>query len=104
MIMAPRHHRASLHDQIIACLQSHGAQVDIVQEASSKRTEIALVAAGIGCALVPNAYVTVFQRDGVTYRTLRGKLPKIEMAAVWRPDNSNVLLDNLRRLTGKLAT
>jgi DNA-binding transcriptional LysR family regulator len=86
MIMAPRRNRPSLHDRILTCLQAAGASIQIVQEASSKRTEIALVAAGIGAALVPEAYVHVFKRPGVVYRPLVGDLPPIEMVAVWPHD------------------
>lgn len=86
MIMAPRRFRPALHDRILSCFQAAGANLNIVQEASSKRTEIALVAAGIGLALVPESYAHVFKRQGVAYRPIRGNLPSIEMGALWRSD------------------
>ena len=100
MIMAPRRHRPQLHDRILACFQIAGANVNIVQEASSKRTEIALVAAGIGLALVPEAYADVFRRSGVVYRPISGSLPAIEMAAIWRMDRLSPLC---ARLLSQLA-
>lgn len=95
LIMAPRRHRPLLHDRLLSTFQSAGASVNIVQEVSSKRTEIALVAAGIGLALVPEAYATVFRRQGVVYRRVRGNLPPIEMAAVWHPDRQTTLREHL---------
>lgn len=59
-----------------------------VQEASSKRTEVSLVAAGIGAALIPKSYSQIFHRDGVVYRPIRGELPAIEIVAIWSGDNT----------------
>lgn len=95
MIMAPRRHRPQLHDRLLSTFQAAGANINIVQEATSKRTEIALVAAGIGLALVPEAYANVFRRQGVVYRPIRGNLPSIEMAAVWHPDRMTPLAVHL---------
>lgn len=95
MIMAPRDLRPELHDSIIACLRHAGANVHIVQEAPSKRTELALVAAGIGHALVPKSYQECFPRADVSYVSLRGDLPEIEMLAVWDPERISPARDLL---------
>jgi DNA-binding transcriptional LysR family regulator len=99
MIMAPRHRRPLLHDRILSSFKSAGAVVNIVQEALSKRTEIALVAAGVGLALVPESYSRIFQRPNVVYRPLKGSLPEIELAAIWKEGRVSpacrILLDQL---------
>ncbi|XZE56889.1 LysR family transcriptional regulator [Planctomycetaceae bacterium SH139] len=102
MIMAPRELRRELHDDIFACLQRAGANIQIIQEATSKRTELALVAAGIGHALVPQSYQVCFPRSDVRYRPLKGELPMIEMLAVWNSQrvspSCGLLIDKLPEL------
>ncbi len=84
MIMAPRQNRPRLRDRIIACCREAGFEPRVVQEAVTKRTEVALVAAAVGIALVPASYRHVPQ-PGVVYRTLiKSTLPMVEVVAVWR--------------------
>jgi DNA-binding transcriptional LysR family regulator len=93
LIMAPRKMRPGLHDRLVACFQVAGFSPNIVQEAPSKRTEVALVAAGIGVALVPDSYSQLYHRNGVVYRQIKGELPTIEIAAIWKADNVSAALN-----------
>jgi DNA-binding transcriptional LysR family regulator len=93
LIMAPRKVRPALHDRLVACFQAAGFSPNIVQEAPSKRTEVSLVAAGIGVALVPESYSQLYHRNGVVYRQIKGELPTIEIVAIWRADNVSVALN-----------
>jgi DNA-binding transcriptional LysR family regulator len=91
-IMAARQARPALHDRIVACFQEAGFSPQIVQEAPSKRTEVSLVAAGIGVALIPESYARLYRRQGVVFRPIKGALPKIDIAAIWKDDNPNSVL------------
>jgi DNA-binding transcriptional LysR family regulator len=82
------------------CLR-HGFRPRVAQEANQTHTVVALVAAGIGVALVP----TSAQRmglAGVAYRPLREATPLSRTAVAWRrSDPSPVLaafLDVARRV------
>jgi len=93
LIMAPRKVRPALHDRLVACFQAAGFSPNIVQEAPSKRTEVSLVAAGIGVALIPESYSRLYHRNGVVYRQIKGELPTIEIVAIWKADNVSVALN-----------
>jgi DNA-binding transcriptional LysR family regulator len=82
LIMAPRKARPALHDRLVACFQEAGFSPTIVQEAPSKRTEVALTAAGIGVSLIPESYSLLYHRDGVVYRRIKWTLPPIEIVGI----------------------
>lgn len=64
------------------------------------QTVLGLVAAGIGIALVP-ASVAALNRAGVVLRRLDGAEHRVDVAAVWRPDNSSApLADMLAGVSG----
>ncbi|MBA4104162.1 MAG: LysR family transcriptional regulator [Pirellula sp.] len=94
LIMAPRKARPALHDRLVSCFQDAGFSPTIVQEAPSKRTEVSLVAAGIGVALIPESYSRLYHRDGVIYRRIKGELPQIEIAAIWKADGANSTVES----------
>ena len=93
MIVAPRSLRPGLHDRIVACFQDAGFSPNIVQEAPSKRTEVSLVAAGIGVALVPDSYTQLYRRKGVVYRPISGSLPTIDIVAIWNANSVSAVLN-----------
>ena len=94
LIMAPRGARPALHDRLVSCFQDAGFSPTIVQEAPSKRTEVSLVAAGIGVALIPKSYSQLYHRDGVVYRPIKGTLPTIEIVAIWKTGGANSAVQN----------
>jgi DNA-binding transcriptional LysR family regulator len=55
------------------------------------QTAVALVAGGVGVALVPESFRENLQIRGVVYRSLTGKTPVAELIAVWRTDNRDPL-------------
>lgn len=89
-ILFPRELAAGLYDQIIAMCQRAGFSPKIVQEAQMQ-TIVSLVAAGIGIALVP-ASLENLRRQGVSYRPLKGATPKVQLAVVWRKDDTSPVL------------
>lgn len=82
LVMHPRSTQPRLHDAMIAAFQTAGMTPRIVQEAVSKHTTLSLVAAGLGCALVPESTMA-WSREGVRYVAVRGGLPVVEIAVVW---------------------
>jgi DNA-binding transcriptional LysR family regulator len=91
MVMYPRHTQPVLYDRIVACCEQAGFHPHIAQEAITKRATIALVAAGIGVAMVPRSSRKT-PRVGVVFRPLVARLPKVEISAVWRQGNVPVTL------------
>ncbi len=63
----------------------------IVQEVAEMQTVIGLVAAGVGLSLVPES-VRALVRRGVTYRTLTGPAPAVELAVAWRSSDESPVL------------
>jgi DNA-binding transcriptional LysR family regulator len=55
------------------------------------QTVLGLVAAGIGLAIVPSS-VAALGRTGVVLRHLDGDARRVDLAAVWRPDNASAPL------------
>ena len=74
------------------CLEA-GFKPKVKQEAAWISTVLSLVSGGVGISLLP-ANVQNLQRTGVVYRSLQGKSPILEIGAVWRKDNSSVVLQN----------
>jgi DNA-binding transcriptional LysR family regulator len=66
-----------------------------VQEGTWMITVLSLVAGGVGIALLP-ANAQNLQSNGVVYKPLQGKSLTRPIAAVWRSDNSSVILQNLQ--------
>jgi DNA-binding transcriptional LysR family regulator len=84
------------YDLIAGLFQAAGVAPDHVQHISQAHTILALVGAGLGVAVVPEAARSL-RFDGVVLRPLR--LPAktaAELFAVWRRDNTNPALQVLR--------
>jgi DNA-binding transcriptional LysR family regulator len=84
------------YDLLAGLFRAAGVVPDHVQHISQAHTMLALVGAGIGVALVPEAARSL-RFDGVVLRPLR--LPAeaaAQLFAVWRRDNTNPALPVLR--------
>jgi DNA-binding transcriptional LysR family regulator len=101
-VIFPRQLGHGFYDVILAaCLQA-GFQPRIVQEAIQMQTIVSLVAAGIGIALVPQSMENAARR-GVAYVALDAPAPEVELAAVWRCDDSSPALHNFLEVAYTLA-
>lgn len=89
----PRHYQPRLHDDIEAAFLQAGVQPKPVQEASTKLSTIALVAAGMGAALVPRS-MRRLKHDGVVYRPFEPEyaLPPVQLRLIWRKGDASPLL------------
>jgi DNA-binding transcriptional LysR family regulator len=82
-VMYPRESGTGVYDQIIALCQQAGFAPQVAQEARESPTIVALVAAGLGVALVP-ASLRSINVNGVAYRPLREKGARSAMWLVLR--------------------
>ncbi|MEZ7198430.1 LysR substrate-binding domain-containing protein [Pseudodesulfovibrio karagichevae] len=81
----------ALYRSLIGAFHKAGFMPNIVQEANTEQSIIALVSTGMGCALVPASSVAV-NRGGVVFRPLTGDLPQWEITALWKKKNQSVIL------------
>ncbi len=76
----------AIYDAIFAACARAGFEPRIAQDGNSMQTTLALVAAGLGIAMVPSS-LQHWQRPGVIYRELpTADADEIELALVWRKD------------------
>ena len=83
MIMYPRNIQPALFDAIMEQCRRAGFTPVISQEAGFKHITTALVAAGLGVAIVP-ASSGALARKGVVFRPISDALPLVEIARVHR--------------------
>ena len=106
-IMFRRDRNPGLYDEIIAVCRNAGFSLKMLHEVDSVTGGLALVAAGVGVALVPTAAADM-PHEGVVFRHLEGHLPKMESVIVYRRGApSNVLasfLDLVRSVSRKAVT
>jgi len=85
ILFFPRAFQPAIYDEWILAFHRAGITPHFVQEIHSLGAELALVAAGVGTALVTES-VTHQTRAGVTYRPLVGDVPTVEVNVAWHPD------------------
>ena len=76
----------TLNDHVLALCSAHGFYPKIVQQAFEFPTVLALVAAGLGVALVPESQLRI-KVEGVNYRKLNSSEAAWKVGAVWRKDD-----------------
>ena len=103
MVFFPREIQPGLYDAWHRAFSRAGFRPNIVQEAVSKHTSVALVAAGIGLAIVPES-TALFERDGVGFVGLAGQTPELTMHLCYREGSSHPVLENFLTLVqGKIG-
>ncbi|MEZ0491418.1 LysR family transcriptional regulator [Kineococcus sp. TBRC 1896] len=87
LLLPARHGDDGLRERTSALLA--GVPVRVVQDDLwMVQTMVALVAAGLGCAVVP-ASTTGLRPDAVEYRPFTGPAPGLELVASWREDRDH---------------
>ncbi|BCS90057.1 LysR substrate-binding domain-containing protein [Pseudodesulfovibrio sediminis] len=81
----------ALYRSLIGSFHKAGFMPNIVQEANTEQSIVALVATGLGCALVPSSSATAC-RGGVVFKAISGDLPQWEITALWKKKNETALL------------
>lgn len=89
-IWLPREISPDYHDQVVACCRRAGFAPTVTNTAGSIVSQLAMVACGIGVALVPegSAELPVAGSERVRLSTLRDPT-SIELAATWLRGNGN---------------
>ncbi|HEY9703491.1 MAG TPA: LysR family transcriptional regulator [Allocoleopsis sp.] len=90
-ILPPSHLSYSLYEQIVNLCSQVGFVPKVTQEATLMLTILSLVAGGMGISLLP-INVENIQRKGVVYRKIQEQTPMLKIVAVYREDNSSVVL------------
>lgn len=91
-IWLPRQIAPDYHDQVVACCRAADFAPDARHGARSITSQLAMVAAGLGVALVPRHTATSTATTGVHLIRLRHTV-NIELAAIWRADASTAVTD-----------
>ena len=89
-ILFPREVAPELHDAIVSLCRKAGFAPRIGQEAIQMQTIVSLVAGGMGVSLVP-ASLEHMRRDGVVYRPLAERGPRVEIGLAWRAADDSPL-------------
>lgn len=88
-VLPEQHDVPGLHAAVDAAFAAAGVTPHAAQRGVwLMQTVLGLVAAGIGLAVVPGS-VAALGRTGVVLRHLDGVAPRVDIAAVWRPDNTS---------------
>ena len=93
-VTLPRQPATGFYDQIIGLCQSAGFSPTIRQEASQLPAVLALVAAGLGVAIVPCCVCPQWQRQ-IAFRPL-AEPASIDVTMIWRADNASPVLAAFR--------
>jgi DNA-binding transcriptional LysR family regulator len=97
-ILFSRHQGSAIYDAIIASCQRAGFSPRIAQEGGGVQTILALVAAGLGVAMVP-ASLRHLQRPGVVYRELPASdTQEVSLSLVWRKDDRSPVVESLVKI------
>jgi DNA-binding transcriptional LysR family regulator len=103
MILFPSHVAPEYHDVFLGACRRAGFTPKVLHP-GSMQTNLGLVSAGLGVALMP-ASIRNLRRAGVVYRPLAPPVPQVEMAIAYRRDaRSTVLaafLDVLHEVVGR---
>lgn len=102
MIFYPRHYQPKLHDALIAAFERAGVTPDIVQEANTEQSTLALVAAGMGVALVPASSENGCPQ-GVGIVSLEQGLPPWEVSIVWPRHGHGPVMERLLEVASEFT-
>lgn len=91
LIFNQRIAQPALYRSLIGSFHKAGFLPNIIQEVNTEQSTIALVATGLGSALVPASSASD-QRSGVVFRPLKGDLPYWEITALWKGRKKTALL------------
>jgi DNA-binding transcriptional LysR family regulator len=90
------HATVGFHELVLNACRVVGFIPKQIQPTRLLQTAIALVAGGVGVALVPQSFRKNMEIKGIAYRSLADEIPVAELIAVWRTDNAAPLFVKLR--------
>ncbi len=92
LIFFPRGNQPKLYDAWFKIFDDQNITPNIVQEATSKQTAVALVTAGLGLSIVPESLSRSIKK-GVVVKKLLGDIPEVVLAFVYRKDREDIILE-----------
>ncbi len=92
----------AFRDLFFKIVESHGLEVQIVQESNTVKTVLIMVAAGIGVAMVPQSAKNLLPA-GVVFRQLPRPQPIVHYAFAYRTGQDSPTLDKFLSLLRTLA-
>lgn len=92
LIFNQRTAQPALYRSLVGSFHKVGFMPNIVQEVNTEQSTVALVATGLGSALVPASSATD-SRLGVVFKPLTGDLPQWEITALWKKKNQSAILE-----------
>ncbi|GAP57028.1 HTH-type transcriptional regulator TtuA, partial [Arthrobacter sp. Hiyo6] len=84
--------RSVVNDAVIRACLAAGFHPQVAHESSKTSTQLSLVAAGLGVAVLPES-VRSIALDGVQYRAISGTEP-VELGLSWRRNEDSPLVDS----------
>lgn len=91
-IMYPAGSRSVVNDAVLRACRAAGFHPDVGHESAKTSTQLSLVAAGLGVAVLPES-VRGIALDGVHYRTVTGA-DAVELGLSWRRSEPSPLVDS----------
>lgn len=89
--MYPAGSRSVVNDAVIRACRAAGYHPTVAHESAKTSTQLSLVAAGLGIAVLPES-VRGIALTGVQYRTVSGT-EQVELAVAWRRPSESPLVD-----------
>ena len=90
-VVVPQIHSPAFYNAVIESCRRAGFAPHVTQEATEGHTILALVAAGLGVALVPET-LKAWSRPGVVFRDLPGQTAEVDLLLASRRDDRSVLV------------
>jgi DNA-binding transcriptional LysR family regulator len=86
------------HDLVVAVFADAGVGLHVVEQLAQIHSILALVRAGLGCALVPTSAESL-RLEGVVFRPLVLIRPRpVDLHLAWRRDHANPMIERVLRL------
>lgn len=101
-ILHPRYEGPVLYDRILNLCRNAGFEPRIVHEEVKHQTRVGLVAAGFGITFVPES-LQQSDLDGVSYCTLVGESPELQLAVAWRREHESPAIKAFLQVIRQIA-
>lgn len=101
LLVSQRYYAGGCHARVVRLCLDAGFCPRVVQETRTAPTLISLVATGMGITIIPWSF-KYFKRSGVVYRRFAGDEPHIELAAIWRDEESSPFLPEFLKILDEL--
>ena len=102
-VLVPQAHSPGFYDAVVDSCRRAGFAPRVTQEATEGQTILALVAAGLGVALVPAA-LKAWARPGVVFRDLPGQTTEIDLLLARRRDDRSALVSRFVEIAQAVVT